>query len=104
MTATSYAERARRFRAERARAEDPGREESDKSEERGADGNGGVWWDDPILAPPSDDGWLREVRASYAPILHLPPRGCLGPSVCSRVGPCDRHAAGRPCDVGGGRA
>jgi len=55
-----------------------------------------------IRGKPDDvDDWLREMRASYAPILHVPPAGCLGPRACSRLGPCDRHAAGSPCLVNG---
>ncbi len=50
-------------------------------------------------ASTSDDPWLAQVRGAFAPVLYLPPRGCLGRSVCSRLGPCDRHAAGQPCDV-----
>ncbi len=49
--------------------------------------------------PLADNAWLDGVRTAFAPILHLPPAGCLGPRVCSRIGPCDRHAAGRPCRV-----
>ncbi len=45
-----------------------------------------VWWND-------------TVPEGSAPVLHLPPRGCLGPRVCARLGPCDRHAAGTPCRV-----
>ena len=82
MTATSYAERARRFLAERARAADSGREESEQSEESRVE----PWWDD-------------VVPAGSAPILHLPPRGCIAPIACSRLGPCERQAAGRPCLV-----
>lgn len=48
-----------------------------------------VWWDD---------------RGTAAPVRHLPPRGCLAPRVCSRIGPCERRDAGRPCLVGEGAA
>jgi hypothetical protein len=48
----------------------------------------------------TDQGWDAALARSYAPVLRLPPAGCLGPRVCSVVGPCDRHAAGRPCLVG----
>lgn len=46
----------------------------------------GVWWDD-------------RVPADSSPILHLPPRECIGPKVCSRIGFCERHAADNPCRV-----
>lgn len=46
-------------------------------------------------APGSDDC----APDGSAPILHLPPRDCLGPRVCARLGPCQRHAAGAPCLV-----
>ena len=85
MTAPSYAERARRFLAERTRAADSGREESEQSEER-AGGPVEPWWDD-------------IVPAGSAPILHLPPREGVAPIACSRLGPCERHRAGRPCHV-----
>ncbi len=45
------------------------------------------------------DAFDRNVRASYAPVLHLPPPGCLGPRVCARIGPCERHAASASCEV-----
>ncbi len=45
-----------------------------------------VWWDD-------------RVPEGSAPVLHLPPRACLGPRICARIGACERHAAGRPCLV-----
>ena len=104
MTTTSYADRARRFRARRAQTVGPSREVSEGSDERGADAVVGVRWDDPTLAPPPDDPWLREARAAYAPIVHLPPHGCIGPRVCARIGPCDRHVTGRPCAVDGDQA
>ena len=63
----------------------------------------GVWWPDPTTTPRSADadGWDRGTRAAYAPILLLPPRGCLGPIVCARLGRCERADAGRPCRVDG---
>jgi len=55
-----------------------------------ADGGGiapdAVWWDD-------------RVPAGSAPVLHLPPRGCIGPRACARLGPCVRHGRGEPCEV-----
>ncbi len=45
-----------------------------------------VWWDDTNFA-------------SSTPIRHLPPRECITPRACSRLGPCDRHPAGNPCLV-----
>ncbi len=121
----SYAERARRFLAERAGVTDGGcersdksdeslprphlsslssllsqpesgttsptqtgmgREESDKSDERGDAPTEGVWWDD-------------RVPTGSAPILCLPPRTCFVPRACARLGPCERHVAGAPCLV-----
>jgi hypothetical protein len=32
----------------------------------------------------------------------LPAPGCLTPGVCARLGPCDRHAAGQPCQITNG--
>ena len=46
-----------------------------------------VWWDDSNFA-------------SSTPISYLPPRECIAPRACSRLGPCDRHVAGDPCHVG----
>lgn len=45
------------------------------------------------------DAFDRDVRASYAPILHLPPAGCVGRHACSLLGPCERHATGASCLV-----
>ena len=61
----------------------------------------GVAWDDPTSRPlpPDADDWDRGMRASYGAILHLPPRGCIAPIACSRLGPCERHAGGRSCEV-----
>ncbi len=125
MTTTSYAERARRFLAERAGVTDggcerseesdeslprpdllslssllsqpesgatsltdskTGREESDKSDQRGDAPTEDVWWDD-------------RVPMGSAPILCLLPRSCIAPRACARLGPCERHAAGNPCLV-----
>ena len=46
----------------------------------------GVWWDDSNFA-------------SSTPISYLPPRECIAPRFCSRIGPCDRHVLGDPCYV-----
>ena len=84
----SYAERAARFLAHRrggVATTEPEREESERSEERA--GPAGVWWDD-------------RMPAGSAPILCLPPAGCIAPRACARLGPCERHAAGRPCLAG----
>ncbi len=114
---SSYAEQARRFLAERAGVagarcdESDGRlrrpdlsslssqpdsgssapaeqaascEQSDESDERVS--GDGVWWDD-------------RVPASSAPVFYLPPRTCLGPRICARVGPCERHKEGEPCEI-----
>ena len=53
-----------------------------------------------VLAVLADGGgvWWREGGAAYqAPILHLPPRECFVPRACSRLGPCERHGRGQPC-------
>lgn len=43
--------------------------------------------------------WWADSPAAVAPIVWTPPRECCGPVACSRIGPCDRHAAGRPCRI-----
>ncbi len=48
--------------------------------------------------------WVREMRTDFAPILHLPPAECSALSACSRLGPCDRHDADRPCHITNGRS
>ncbi len=54
---------------------------------------------DSELAAPAD-GWTDDaIFTSAAPIRRLP-RECIGPRVCSRLGPCERHVAGNPCQVG----
>ena len=105
----SYADRAKRFLADRQRSASsprPGHEINEGNEERpspagapaaaaglGASpgGNGvapeAVWWDD-------------RGATGATPVLHLPPRGCIGPRACSRLGPCVRHVAGAPCEEG----
>ncbi len=45
-----------------------------------------VWWDDANFA-------------SSLPISHLPPRQCITPRACSRLGPCERQVVGAPCQV-----
>lgn len=104
----SYAERARRFLAERAdQTANPItldeineiNEINEKREERSA-----VAMIDRVEPttrplPPNADDWDQGMRAAFTPILHIPPPGCLGPRVCCRIGPCERHAAGRPCLV-----
>ncbi len=45
-----------------------------------------VWWDDTNFA-------------SSVPISHLPPRQCITPRACSRLGPCERQVVGNPCQV-----
>ncbi len=55
-----------------------------RSEELGAPV--AVWWDDANFA-------------SSLPISHLPPRECITPRACSRLGPCDRQVVGNPCQV-----
>ena len=77
-----------------------GGEESEESEQR-AD----PWWDDPTTRPlpPAASDLDRAVRRSLAPILHLPPRGCIAPVACSRLGPCDRRRGGGSCEAGSQR-
>ena len=41
--------------------------------------------------------WTAEMRASFAPVRHRVPAGCLAPTACGRLGPCGRRAAGHPC-------
>ena len=79
---------------------DSPREISEISEEMSAS-MAGAAWNDPKSRPlpPDSDAWDRGARTSYGAILHLPPRGCIGPIVCSRLGPCQRHAAGQGCEV-----
>ncbi|MDP9364974.1 MAG: PLATZ transcription factor family protein [Chloroflexota bacterium] len=106
----SYAARAARLLAERrgltpfpesapSAAPETGCEVSEECEESPT--SGVVWWPDPTLRqlPDGADGWNMGVREAFAPILHFPPPGCVGPVACARLGPCDRHAAGAPCRV-----
>ena len=58
--------------------------------------------DEQTKEPPVEaaaDGWDREMRAAFAPIRHDPPPGCIAATVCGRIGPCDRHRAGRSCEA-----
>ena len=97
----SYAARARRFVADRSAPSavaSSGCEISERSEESGdAPDPSLVWWADPTRSPlpPDVDDWDRALRDAYSPIVHLPPRGCLAPRVCSRLGPCGRGRTGR---------
>lgn len=108
MSTTSFAERARQYLAEGCDKKIPDGEISELSEisrvaneMSSSPAPSGVWWADPTTRPlPADaDEWDKGMRESFSPIVHLPLRGCLGPTVCSRVGPCVRHATGRPCEV-----
>lgn len=61
-----------------------GRERSGRSEE----------------SPAAFDPWWEErLPEGTAPIRHRPPAACFVPAACARLGPCDRHAAGAPCQV-----
>lgn len=104
----SYAAQARRILETRPSApitEALPYEINERNEKRSGTADPAVWWADPILAPlPADaDDRDRAIRADFAPILSTPPTSCIGPTVCSRVGVCDRHAAGRTCRVEGAR-
>lgn len=65
-----------------------------------------VWWPDPAkrVLPPTADADARGIHTAFAPILHLPPAECIAPIACSRLGQCERHAAGRPCQADHGGA
>ena len=56
-----------------------------------------VWWWDPSLTPPPEDQWDREVWASYAPMVCIPPHECFAPIACSRLGVCERRKGGLAC-------
>ena len=56
---------------------------------------GGATGPGPLL--PEADAWDRGMHAGFAPVVFLPPAGCLARRVCSRAGLCDRHRAGDPC-------
>ncbi len=45
----------------------------------------------------AEDGWTRQMRASFAPVRSTPPSGCIATGICSRIGPCDRHRVGHAC-------
>ena len=88
----SYAERARRFLAEGHAASlmiESADERNEGNEQRL----------DAVPMEPHAIWWTDRVPAGSSPILYLPPRGCLGPRVCSRIGPCERHLAGNPCEI-----
>ena len=88
----SYAERARRFLAE-------GHSSTatiESADERNAVNEQRV---DAVEMEPHSIWWSDRVPAASSAIRYLPPRGCLGPQVCSRIGPCERHRAGTPCEI-----
>lgn len=125
MNAASFAERARRFLAERDDRTQGSNETNEQNEKMAEDAAaasipkthlppaaGGaspaadaepgavvdlaaVWWDDPGLTSTAE----YPGQATYAPILLLPPRTCNGPTACSRLGLCERRRMGRPCGV-----
>jgi hypothetical protein len=114
----SYAARATRFLAERrglvplptpgcdGREVPPGADpavgyEINEINEESPPVADGVWRPDPTPAlPPADaDDWDRATHAAYAPVLRLPPRGCLGPRVCARLGVCARARSGGSCEA-----
>jgi hypothetical protein len=83
----SYAARAVRFLSDRLPDEMSSTTHcdiSEISEKSPLQQSPAVWWDD-------------RVPEGSVPILHLPPRNCHAPRVCSRLGPCERHAGGAPC-------
>lgn len=90
----SYADHARRFldaRRSGTGTGGTGNEINERNEKR-------VGLHDPTEAPPV---WWTDSPAAVAAIVWSPPRECCGPVACSRLGPCDRLAAGRPCRVAG---
>ncbi len=46
-----------------------------------------------------NDTWWAEMRRAMASTAYDAPPGCSVTLACSRLGPCERHAAGRPCLV-----
>lgn len=88
----SYAERARRFLAEGHTATATIAPENERNE-----GNVQTFGAD--STKPIPIWWTDRVPAGSSAIRYLPPRRCLGPRVCSRIGPCERHLAGSPCEV-----
>ena len=56
---------------------------------------------DPTLIRTADEAeqWDVAMRNAFAPVAHTPPTDCLGSSVCSRLGPCERHVSGRSCRI-----
>ena len=53
-----------------------------------------------VLAALADEEWQPQVRAAYSPERHPTPAGCFARLACSRLGPCERHARGEPCEGG----
>src|SRR5688572_16628209 len=49
--------------------------------------------DEAALPDPQTEVWWDDCNPQYhgAPILQLPPRACLAPRLCSRIGVCERH-------------
>jgi hypothetical protein len=88
----SYAQRARRFLTE-------GSSSSATIESADERNEGNEETLDAVKAEPIPVWWNDRVPAGSSAIRYLPPRGCRGPQVCSRIGPCDRHRAGAPCEV-----
>lgn len=85
----SYVERARRYLDERQSGPQLMETHCEISEISEIRGDTAGWWTDRLPESP-------------APILHLPPAMCIAPSACSRISPCDRHAAGEPCQIRNG--
>jgi hypothetical protein len=46
---------------------------------------------------PGDVWWPDNVPEETVPVVVIPPRECVGPVACSRLGPCGRHVNGAPC-------
>ncbi len=46
-----------------------------------------------------DAAWWAKMRRAVAPRVYDAPPGCSVWLACSRLGPCERHAARRPCLV-----
>ena len=125
MTAMSYAERARRFLAERAAVIDGGCERSDKSDESlprpdlsslsslssQPDSGSSASAEQAASCEQSDESdergdaptegvwWDDQVSTGSAPILCLPPRTCIAPRACARLGPCERQERGESCEI-----
>ncbi len=52
-----------------------------------------------VIVDPAAVGWDDRVPDGSSVIRYLPPRECIGPRVCARVGVCDRRGRGEPCEV-----